>query len=188
LVGEVIACRSVPGQEAGTSLAASDASALDLGLIGMAITSPTKGCLEVNDELCRILGYARGELLQKKLAEMTHPDDLASDVAQFNRVMAGEMDGYTLDKRWIRKDGRIIDSIMATQCLRRADGSVDYFVGLVLDTTERRRGEEQLRRSQAYLAEGQRLSHTASWAWNVSTGEIFGPRNYFASTAWSRET
>jgi PAS domain S-box-containing protein len=117
----------------------------DLGLVGMAITSPTKGCLEVNDELCHILGYERSELLQKSWTDMTHPDDLTADVTQFNRVLAGEIDGYTLDKRWIRKDARVIDSIMAAKCTRRADGSVDYFVGLVLDTTERKRAETELR-------------------------------------------
>jgi PAS domain S-box-containing protein len=120
----------------------------DLGLIGMAITSPSKGCIEVNDELCRLLGYERGELLRKSWAELTHPDDFAADAAQFDRVMAGEMDGYTIDKRWIRKDGRVIDSIMSAHCVRRADGSVDYFVGLVLDTTERKRAEENLRESE----------------------------------------
>jgi PAS domain S-box-containing protein len=62
--------------------------------------------------------------------------------------MAGEIDGYTLDKRWIRKDGEIIDSIMAANCLRRADGSVDYFVGLIQDITERKRNEERLRESE----------------------------------------
>src|SRR6267378_1854009 len=109
----------------------------DLGLIGMATTSPTKGILEVNDEICRILGYERNELLQKSWAEMTHPDDLPADVEQFERVMSGEIDGYAIDKRWIRKDGRVIDSVMSAKCVRNADGSVDYFVGLVLDTTER---------------------------------------------------
>ncbi|MGZ7094362.1 MAG: PAS domain S-box protein [Candidatus Angelobacter sp.] len=120
----------------------------DLGLIGMAMTSPTKGILEVNDELCRILGYERNELLQKSWAEITHPDDLAADVAQFNRVLSGEIDGYTLDKRWIRKDGRVIDSIMAAKCTRHADAAVDYCVGLVLDVTERRRAEQALRASE----------------------------------------
>ena len=120
----------------------------ELGLIGMAMSSPTKGILEVNDELCRILGYQRSELLQKNWAEITHPDDLAADVAQFNRVMAGEIEGYSIDKRWLRKDGRVIDSIMAAKCLRRADGSVEYFVGLVLDTTERKRAEEKLGESE----------------------------------------
>lgn len=148
-------------------------SYFELGLIGMAITSPNKGCLEVNDELCRILGYERSELLQMTWAEITHPDDLAADVAQFTRVMGGEIDGYTLDKRWVCKHGHIIDSIMTAKCLRRDDGSVDYFVGLVLDTTERKRAEEKLRRSEFYLAEGQRISHTGSWAWNVFSGEMF---------------
>jgi PAS domain S-box-containing protein len=120
----------------------------DLGLIGMAMTSPTKGILEVNDELCRILGYERNELLQKSWAEITHPDDLAADVAQFNRVLSGEIDGYTLDKRWIRKDGRVIDSITAAKCTRHADAEVDYCVGLVLDVTERRRAEQALRASE----------------------------------------
>jgi PAS domain S-box-containing protein len=120
----------------------------DLGLIGMATTSPTKGCLEVNDELCRILGYERSELLQNTWADMTHPDDLAADVAHFNRVLAGEIDGYTLDKRWIRKDGQVIDTVMTAKCMRSADGSVEYFVGLVLDTTERKRAEEAVRASE----------------------------------------
>ena len=120
----------------------------DLGLIGMAITSPTKGMIEVNDELCRILGFERSELLEKTWVEMTYPEDQAADVAQFNRVLGGEIDGYSLDKRWICKDGRIIDTIMSAKCMRGADGSVEYFVGLIQDITERKRGEEALRASE----------------------------------------
>jgi PAS domain S-box-containing protein len=118
-------------------------SYFELGLIGMAITSPTKGCLAVNDEFCKILGYERGELLKKNWTEMTHPDDIAADVANFNRVMAGEIDGYRLDKRWIRKDGRIIDTTISAKCVRRADGSVDYFVALVEDVTARKQLENE---------------------------------------------
>lgn len=120
----------------------------DLGLIGMAMTSPTKGILEVNDELCRILGYERNELLQKTWVEITYPDDLAADVAQFNRVLSGEIDGYTLEKRWICKGARIIDSIMTAKCMRHANGAVDCCVGLMLDVTERRRAEQALRASE----------------------------------------
>jgi PAS domain-containing protein len=83
---------------------------------------------------------------------MTHPDDLAADVAEFNRVLPGEIDGYTLDKRWIRKNGRVIDGILAAKCMRGADVSVDYFVGLVLDNSERKRAEEALRASEQNYA------------------------------------
>lgn len=120
-------------------------SCFELGLVGMAITSPTKGIIEVNDELCRILGYQKSELLQMKWAELTHPEDLADDVANFQRVLAGEIDGYTIDKRWIRKDGQIIDTITSAKCLRRADGSVDYFVGLVQDITGRKLSEKAIK-------------------------------------------
>ena len=120
-------------------------SYFDLGLVGMATTTPAKGVIEVNDELCKILGYGRDELLTKTWAEMTHPDDLGADVANFDRVLTGEIDGYSMDKRWIRKDGRIVDSVISVKCIRREDGSVDHFVALVHDITARKRAEEALR-------------------------------------------
>jgi len=114
----------------------------ELGLIGMAITSPWKGCIDVNDEICEILGYERTELLARTWAELTYPDDLAADVANFERVMAGECDGYSLNKRWIRKDGQVIDSTISVRCVRRQDGAVDYFVALLQDITSRKQAEE----------------------------------------------
>jgi len=145
----------------------------DLGVVGMAITSPDKGIVEVNEELCRILGYTRQELLQKNWNELAHPDDLAADVALFESALAGERDGYTLDNRWFRKDGQIVHSIVSTKCHRRADGSVDYFVGLLQDHTERKRVDERLRRSEAYLAEGQRISHIGTWLIRMPSEEVF---------------
>ncbi len=118
-------------------------TSFNLGLIGMAITSPTKGIVEVNDRICEILGYEREELMQTTWAELTHPDDLSADIANFNRVLAGEIDGYTMDKRWLRKDGRIIYTTISVKCVRRADGSVDYFVALLQDNTERKRAEQE---------------------------------------------
>lgn len=117
----------------------------ELGLVGMALTSPTKGIIEANGELCRILGYQKSELLEMTWAELTYPEDLAADIANFQRVLDGETDGYTTDKRWIRKDGQIIDTIMSAKCLRRDDGSVDYFVGLIQDITERKRSEKAIK-------------------------------------------
>lgn len=140
----------------------------ELGLIGMAITLPTKGCLEVNDELCRILGYEREELLKKTWPELTHPDDLAADFAHFERVLAGEMDGYTLDKRFIRKDRQVVDTTMAAKCLRRADGSIAYFVALVQDITERRRSEETVQKAQAELARVMRLTAMGELAASIA--------------------
>jgi len=123
-------------------------SYFELGQIGMAITSSTKGWLEINDKMCQILGYERSELLQMTWAEVTHPDDLAADVINFNRVLAGECDGYSTNKRFVRKDGQVVDSAISLKCLRRSDGSIDYFVVMLQDITEQHRVEEALRQSE----------------------------------------
>jgi diguanylate cyclase (GGDEF)-like protein/PAS domain S-box-containing protein len=122
----------------------------ELGLIGMAVTAPNKSCIEVNDHLCELFGYSRKELLQMTWDDLTHPDDLAVDVAQFNQVLAGENDGYLADKRFVRKDGRIIYTTIAVKCIRRADRSVDFFLALVEDITERKQAEETIQHMAFY--------------------------------------
>ena len=83
----------------------------EASLIGMAVTSPSKGILEVNQELCRILGYDRSELLQAKWSHLTYPADLAADLAQFDRMLAGEIDGYALDSISRRIHPAILDDL-----------------------------------------------------------------------------
>jgi PAS domain S-box-containing protein len=121
-------------------------SYFELGLIGMAITSLDKGWEQFNDRLCEILGYSREELQNLTWSELTYPPDLVADVAQFERVLSGEIDGYTLDKRYVHKLGGIVHATIAVRAVRKADGSVDYFIALVQDITERKHAEMDLRR------------------------------------------
>ncbi len=123
----------------------------ELGLVGMGVTSLEKGWLYVNDRLCRIFGYSRKELLKMTWAELTYPEDLEPDVAQFNRVIAGEIDGYSMDKRFIRKDGTIIDATIHVACARREDGSVEHFIAHVQDITERKNMEKNLNDQKAFF-------------------------------------
>ena len=162
-------------------------SYFELGLIGMAITSPEQHILEVNDELCRILGYERRELSSTTWAKLTHPEDLAADIAQFNRVLAGEIDGYSLEKRWIRKDGEAVFTTISVKCLRRADGSVDYFVALLQDITKRKRAEEALRESEKQLSYALEASTEGLWDWNVQTGTVHYSPNWIKALGYSPE-
>jgi PAS domain S-box-containing protein len=118
-----------------------------LPLIGIAITSPEKGWLEVNDRLSDILGYSVQELKNMSWSELTYPEDLDADVEQFNRILAGEIDSYMMDKRFIRKDGEVIWTSLAAGCVRKQDGTVDYFVALLEDITDRKNSVENLRKS-----------------------------------------
>ena len=117
-------------------------SYFDQPLVGIAITSPEKGWIEVNEHLCRMLGYSSDELVRLTWDELTHPDDLAADVVQFERVQGGEIDGYALDKRFIRKDRSVIPVFLSVRCVRDAHGAVDYFVALLQDISARKQSEE----------------------------------------------
>ena len=132
----------------------------DLGMMGMTITSPAKGWIEVNQSLCDILGIPREELVQKTWAELTHPDDLPADLLHFDRVARGDSEGYSMEKRFIRGDGRIINAEISVRCVRRGDGSIDHFVGLVADITKRKQAEHQLRES---------LRHSEAMLWTISS-------------------
>jgi PAS domain S-box-containing protein len=114
-------------------------SYFDLQLHGIAITSLEKGWIEVNDRLCSILGYTREEIVQKTWSEMTYPDDLAADIEQFSLVLSGKIEQYNMEKRFIHKAGAIIWTDLSVGCVRKSDGTVDYFVALIEDITEYKR-------------------------------------------------
>lgn len=124
-------------------------SCFDLPLVGMAITSPRTRFVEVNDRICQILGYCREELLQMDWAQITHPDDLQANLDTFQRLLAGELDGFTLDKRFIRKDGQTIQTRISVGSVRRTDGALDYTCVSVQDISERTRAEQALQASEA---------------------------------------
>jgi len=113
-------------------------------LMGFSVTSVETKWLEINQAVCNLLGYEREELLQYSWKDVTHPDDLGSDIEQFNKVMSGEINGYRIEKRFIRADGQVVYVDLGVRCKRNADGSVEYFLALLSDITERKKAEAEL--------------------------------------------
>ena len=113
-------------------------------LVGMAITSPEKAWIQVNDKTCEMLGYSREELASMSWDEMTYPEDLPIDIAAFERLIHGEIDSYMLEKRFVHKDGSLVFANLAVGCVRREDRSVHYLLALMEDITERKRAEESI--------------------------------------------
>ena len=126
-------------------------SYFELPLIGIGITAPDHGWIEINDRMCSILGYSRQELSKKTWVELTHPEDLANDLAQFNHIVAGEIEGYTLDKRFVHKDGHTIWTSLAVNCVRKPNGTIDYSIASVEDISKRKHAEEQVQKSREHL-------------------------------------
>jgi len=123
--------------------------------VGMAVTLPTQGWVEANDQLQRMLGYNLDELRAKTWAELTHPDDLDVDLKQFERMLAGEIDSYTLDKRFIRKDGEIVSTNLAVACMRDEAGDVINVLASFQDITEQKKMDSDLHERIKDLDEAQ---------------------------------
>ena len=124
-------------------------------LVGIAITTPNKHWLKVNDRWCEMIGYSREELASISWEELTHPDDLASDVAQFKRLLSGEIPEYTLEKRFLRKNGEILYCEISVAAVRKADGALRYAVGMAVDSTQNKRAEQSLAEMTGKLIEAQ---------------------------------
>ncbi len=126
-------------------------SYFNMPLNGIAMTSPEKGWLEVNNELCSMLGYTRDELLKKTWSEMTHPDDIDADEKEFNKILSGQIENYNLDKRYIRKDGTTIWTNLSVGCVREPNGNIKYSVAIIKDITDRKIIEKELQKQNLLL-------------------------------------
>ncbi len=115
-------------------------------LIGFAITSLEKNWVYANKCVRDILGYSWEELQKLSWAELTYPDDLTADVVQFEQLLAGKIDSYTIDKRFIHKNGSIVYIFVSVMAHYKENGTVDYIVATLQDITERKQTEEQLRK------------------------------------------
>jgi PAS domain S-box-containing protein len=116
--------------------------------VGISHTTPSGNWLQVNQTVCDILGYTREELVARKWQDITHPDDLPADLAQSQRLLAGEINNFSMEKRYLRKDGSHVWVNMTLSLVRHPSGDPNYFIAVVRDITERKEAEEALRVSE----------------------------------------
>jgi PAS domain S-box-containing protein len=113
--------------------------------VGVAHGSTDGRLLRVNDKLCEILGYTREEMLRLTSQDISWPEDNDADLEYARRVLAGEIESYSMEKRYFRKDGSVIWANLAVSLVRDSAGDPEYFIGAIEDITERKRAEDQLR-------------------------------------------
>ncbi|MFY8062511.1 MAG: PAS domain S-box protein, partial [Usitatibacteraceae bacterium] len=119
--------------------------------IGMALVSLDGTFLEVNLALANFLGYEREALMQRTFQDVTYPDDLALDLHECERLLAGEIDEYRLEKRYITSDNRVVWGMLAVTLVRSADGKPLHFVSQTENVTEVHRLADELRKDKEVL-------------------------------------
>ena len=118
--------------------------------IGIIENSLEGNYVNCNEEFCRITGYGKEELLTLGIKDLTYEEDYIFDIKLHQRLITGEIPFYKLEKRYVRKGGEIIWAEVTRSLVRDADGEPLYTIGAVLDVSERRQAEEQLRRTASF--------------------------------------
>ncbi|MFZ1873994.1 MAG: diguanylate cyclase [Chania sp.] len=119
--------------------------------VGMALVSLDGYWLRVNPRLCEILGYSERELLARTFQDITHPEDLGNDLALLRQLLADEITTYSMEKRYFRCDGAILWVQLTVSLNRLPDGSPHHFISAIVDITERKVAENNLRTLQHEL-------------------------------------
>ncbi len=128
------------------------AATFDSAPNGIAVTDATGHYLGANASFLRLLGYSEAELRSKTVFDLTHPDDAAETWRAFETIVTGTADRLGFDKRYLRKDGRVVWARVAVSRIDDDAGKVTRLITQVDDITERREVDQRLRESKARLS------------------------------------
>jgi PAS domain S-box-containing protein len=148
--------------------------------VGISHVAPDGTWLHVNQKLCDIVGYTREELLKMHFQEITHPDDRAADHPLVAKLLAGEIETYSLEKRYIRKDHTIIWINLTVSMVRTASGEPRHSISITEDITQRKRAEAALEKGRAEL-DAALASMTDAVFISDATGQFINFNDAFAS-------
>jgi PAS domain S-box-containing protein len=140
---------------------------------GIALIAPDGRYVATNWAFQKMVGYTEQEFQRLNTVDLTLAEDRAAWEAILAEAMEGGRRAYRMESRYRRKDGSLIWTDVSLVLVPVAESAPAFFAVVIVDITERKRAEEELRRSEAFLAQGQRISHTGSWGCHVSTGEIY---------------
>ncbi len=148
--------------------------------VGMAHVGLDGAWIRVNDKVCEIVGYQRDELLRLTHRAVTHPDDLEVDLASGAQLLAGEIPTYSVEKRYIRKNGEAIWVKATVALLREADGRPRHFISVIEDIGAQKQAALALRASEERFRAAVQAVDGVLWT-NNAAGEMVGEQPGWAA-------
>lgn len=122
------------------------------GLVGKAVVDIDNSRItDVNPALCRMLGYARDELIDSTFERFTHAEDRGLTAPEIRKLVRGNCDAFDMEKRYVHRDGHTVHAHVGIAVLRDAAGHARYLIGDLLDITEHKNSERALREAMLDL-------------------------------------
>ncbi len=139
---------------------------------GMALLDLSGRWHRVNRALCEMTGYPEQELRKQSYLDLTYPDDLNVSQAQFQRLVAGEIDSYQLQKRYVHRSGHLFWALLTNSLVRDERGVPRYCVVHVQEITALKEEHDALALRERQMAKAQELARLVSWDWDLRSGVI----------------
>ncbi|MEZ3499155.1 diguanylate cyclase [Pantoea sp. KPR_PJ] len=154
--------------------------AMEYSAIGMALVSPEGVWLQVNNSLSQTLGFPAPELKKLRFQQITHPDDLENDLLHADKLLRGEIDAYTIEKRYFRKSGEIVWARLTVSLVRDSNGCPLYFIAQIIDISELKQSEQVNRHLMERITLANEAGEIGVYEWNLMNNEMVWDRRMYA--------
>ncbi|MDW8847189.1 diguanylate cyclase [Erwinia sp. MMLR14_017] len=153
--------------------------AMEYSAIGMALVSPEGKWLQVNKSLCKLLGYQDEELKKTDFQHLTHPVDLHADLEKVNALLLGDIETYSIEKRYFRKDSQIVWARLTVSLVRDSEQLPLYFISQIEDITDLKKTEEVNRRLMQRITLANEAGGIGVWEWSLTSGKMSWDKRMF---------
>ncbi|WP_168426587.1 diguanylate cyclase [Erwinia amylovora] len=153
--------------------------AMEYSAIGMALVSTGGQWLKVNQSLAKFFGYTPEELYNLTAQQLTHPDDLAAGITQARSLLAGEIETYSQEKRYLREDGEIVWALVAVSLVRDSEQQPLYFIAQIEDISELKQTENINKRLMERITLANEAGGIGVWECDLQSGMISWDKRMF---------
>lgn len=143
------------------------------GAIGMVMVGKDFKFITANRSFCQMVGYQEKELQQLTFLDITHPDDMDKDIPQVKKMIAGEIDIYKTEKRYLNKSGQTIWTQLTLSTFYDSNGQFLYNLAIIINITDRKNAEEILKESYALIKIAGEIAKLGGWIVNLDENRCY---------------